>query len=339
MQISLTILLFVTIIAFFASWGLTALLRKRLLAKAIMDVPNERSMHTLPVPRGGGLSVMATILAGLSFCLSQENLIPIGWLLAALGLLLCVSWIDDKKHVNPALRLVLHLVAASMGSLALGNNALLFGGLLPLWLDRAVMILGWGWFMNLYNFMDGIDGITGTQTICCAVGAGLLLSLSQVENVNFLLTLCALIVGSCLGFLMLNWHPAKIFLGDVGSVPLGFLIGFLLLKLATQGTATLLPSLLIPLYYIADSGITITRRLLRGEKVWQAHRQHFYQRATLGEGSPVPIVAWVLVTNIGLIACALLSRNDPWLGAGLGVGILLLLLAKMTHSARKASKL
>ncbi len=323
--------------AFALSWILTAWLRGRLVTKNIMDKPNERSMHKTPVPRGGGIAVMATIIAGMLFFVPSLPVMTILPLLGGLALLLAVSWADDKSHIHPAFRLALHLIAAVLGSLALPDGAMLCGGILPFWADRLIMILGWGWFMNLYNFMDGIDGITGTQTICCALGAGLFLSTTAIPGTPFLLALCALLVGACLGFLMLNWHPAKIFLGDVGSVPLGFLVGFLLLKIATMGTAYLLPALLIPLYYLADSGLTITKRLCQGKKIWQAHREHFYQRAALGEKSPVPVVLWILAANVGLGASAYLALNEAWLGGILGVTILVLLLAKMNHSARKAS--
>lgn len=323
------------LISFSLSFALTYLVRKRLLAKAVMDIPNERSMHKVPVPRGGGLAVMVVIILGLVLGILAQQLpwAPALFLLISLALLMIISWLDDKRGTGVKVRLVLHLTAATLGSFALGENALVFGSFLPFWLDRLVVIIGWAWFMNLYNFMDGIDGITGAQSISSALGALILfIAIGAADPSVYLLS--ALIMGSCLGFLMLNWHPAKIFLGDVGSVPLGFLIGFLLLKLAATGP--LIAAALIPLYYLADSGITITKRFLRGEKIWQAHRQHFYQVATVGEKNPIPVVLWIICANLGLIGAALLSLNAPWLGLCLGVVILLLLLAKMSHSARKA---
>lgn len=332
-------LILALLFALACSWMLTKRLHTILLAKGILDIPNERSSHTMPIPRGGGLAVMGTIMIGLlgfALPLAFTNTLL---LIAALLLLLFISWIDDKKNVSAALRLLVHLIAATVGSFALGEHAVLFGGSLPFWIDRLLMILGWGWFMNLYNFMDGIDGMTSLESISCATGVGLLLTMIGTEDVMFSQTLCVLIIGACLGFLKLNWHPAKIFLGDSGSVPLGFLIGFLLLKLATIDVIHLLPAFLIALYYIADSGVTLAKRAIRGEKIWQAHRQHYYQGATAGEGSPIPVVIWILITNTGLIACAMVSIKFPWLGAGLGVGILLLLLAKLSHSARKVHRL
>jgi UDP-N-acetylmuramyl pentapeptide phosphotransferase/UDP-N-acetylglucosamine-1-phosphate transferase len=325
-------------LSFALSWLLTSRLRVYLLAKGVLDIPNERSSHAVPIPRGAGLAVIMTIILGLLVSSAEALNLSTLLILLSLTLLLAVSWIDDKRSLSPTLRLGIHLLAATIGSFALGERATLFGDTLPFLVDRVLMIIGWAWFMNLYNFMDGVDGITGSQTVCCTAGVFLLLASVAPEQAATSQNLCALMIGSCLGFLMLNWHPAKIFLGDSGSVPLGFLVAFLLLKLATLDVAYLLPAFLIPLFYIADSGITLTKRALRKEKIWQAHRQHYYQGATAGEGTPVPIVLWLIIANIGLISCAFLSIKSPWLGAGLGVGILLLLLAKMSHSARKVHR-
>jgi len=324
------------LLAFAASWTLTKYVRQKLLARAVMDIPNERSMHTVPVPRGGGLAVMIVIVLGLivSLFVPATNVPATLLVLSGIALLMLVSWLDDRKGMGVRIRLGAHVLAAVLGSLALGDNAMALGGLLPFWLDRTLVILGWAWFMNLYNFMDGIDGITCVESLSCAGGVLLLVyMIREPHAVSDLVP--ALIMGSCLGFLMLNWHPAKIFLGDVGSVPLGFLIGFLLLQLACAGHPV--AALLIPLYYLADSGITILKRLARGEKIWKAHREHFYQRATVGQKTPVPVVLWIVLTNIGLIVSAALAVNAPWLGLGLGVGMVILLLAKMSHSARKAA--
>lgn len=325
-------LFFIFFSALCLAWSMTIRLRRRLVAKAIMDIPNERSMHAAPVPRGGGLAVMGVIILWMLIFTTSIAATPTLILIGAMALLLLISWIDDKRGVNPALRLGLHLIAAAIGSVVLGPDATLFQNALPFWLDRTLMILGWGWFMNLTNFMDGIDGITATQTSLNAAAIGAFAFLFLPEPL-FLVTLAALTCGAVLGFAKLNWHPAQIFLGDAGSVPLGFLIGFMLLSLATKGY--LVPALLIPLYYLADSGITITRRALARKKIWQAHREHFYQRATQGEGSPLPIVIWIAIANIGLAACALVAAQNTWLGAGLGVGILSLLLARLSLSSRK----
>ena len=140
-------------------------------------------------------------------------------------------------------------------------------------------------------------------------------------------TLTLLLTGACLGFLALNWHPAKIFLGDVGSVPLGYLTGFLLISLAVKGC--LAAAVILPLYYLADSGITLLRRLMKGEKIWQAHRRHFYQQAALALGRHDRVVYRIIIANIGLIAAALLSLTNPWAGVVTGILIVAILLVAL----------
>jgi UDP-N-acetylmuramyl pentapeptide phosphotransferase/UDP-N-acetylglucosamine-1-phosphate transferase len=139
--------------------------------------------------------------------------------------------------------------------------------------------------------------------------------------------LATILIGACLGFLAYNWHPAKIFLGDVGSVPLGYLAGFLLLVLALEGHWQ--PALIIPAYYLADSGITITRRALRGEKFWQSHRQHFYQRAAQRVGRHDKVVIWLIVANIALIVAALIAEINALAGTAMAVVVVVILLRKM----------
>jgi UDP-N-acetylmuramyl pentapeptide phosphotransferase/UDP-N-acetylglucosamine-1-phosphate transferase len=320
-------LLFFILTAMAASALLTALVRKILIKRQMMDIPNERSMHKTPVPRGGGLAIVIVILAGLFF------FYPNIYLLGGALLLAILSLIDDRKGLKASVRLFFHLVAAIIGLFALGHKNLLFGGVLPVWIDHTLLVLGWAWFMNLYNFMDGIDGITGTHTIATASALMIVTASTRMDIPFGDYYLIAFIIGACSGFLFYNWPPAKIFMGDVGSVPLGFLMGYLFLRLACDGH--LLPALIIPLYYLADSGITLVRRTLRREKFWQAHRQHFYQRATLGEGSPKKVLLCILVANIGLVFASETALSYPWLGTSLGVGIVLALLARLNQSARK----
>ncbi|MBT5752563.1 MAG: UDP-N-acetylmuramyl pentapeptide phosphotransferase, partial [Rhodospirillaceae bacterium] len=164
---------------------------------------------------------------------------------------------------------------------------------------------------NLFNFMDGIDGITGIEA--STIGAGLfLLALFSGTDPGigiFGLTITA----AALGFLWWNWPPARIFIGDVGSAPLGFLLGWLLLGLAISGAWA--AALILPLAYLTDATWTLLRRLIRGEKVWQAHAQHFYQRA-LGLGMRHSDVArFFLITDLGLVALALASTAKSFPGA------------------------
>jgi UDP-N-acetylmuramyl pentapeptide phosphotransferase/UDP-N-acetylglucosamine-1-phosphate transferase len=323
-------------LTFFAGFicclGLTERMRIFLLKRAMLDIPNFRSAHKMPVPRGGGIAFLVILVPGLMIAATMHNEdVSYAGLIAAIILLASVSWLDDRHGIHPAIRLSLHVLAAWLGSLSFSSHDMLFNGHLPLWCDRVLMIVGWAWFINLYNFMDGIDGITCMETIALAAGAGLLFTATGMDN-PFVSTLCLLLISVSLGFLALNWYPARIFMGDVGSVPLGFLSGFVLLVLAVKGHP--ISALILPLYYLADSGITITKRALRGEKIWQAHCQHFYQIAAAGVGRHEIVVYRILVADIGLIAAAVVAVTNPGLGLIMAialVGILLHELDKLSH--------
>lgn len=314
-------------VSFVLTVMLTEKCREFLLKRSMLDCPNERSSHTTPVPRGGGWALMAVLIPGILVTgLLQKNLTHIVPLLISLALLILVSWQDDRKSISALMRLGVHLLAATIGSLIFVPTETLFGNLLPFWLDRAVMIIGWAWFMNLYNFMDGIDGITSCETIAIAAGICLVMMIFGMND-PFVSTLTLILTGVCLGFLVFNWYPAKIFLGDVGSVPLGFITGYMLLAIAMKGF--LIPALILPLYYLADSGITIIKRALRREKIWQAHRQHFYQKAAAAMGRHNRVVGWIIVANIGLIAASILSVACPFYGLSAAIVLVALLLGKM----------
>ncbi|MDE2029715.1 MAG: glycosyltransferase family 4 protein [Alphaproteobacteria bacterium] len=328
--------IFIFISSFALALGLTSLVKRILLEHTVLDVPNNRSSHKIPLPRGGGLALLAIIiptLIGAAFVIDDN--MRHAWLIAAVFLLAIVSWLDDCGHVSIRVRLGTHIIAAFLGSLSFTPQEMLWGGAIPFWLDRASMILGWVWFVNLYNFMDGIDGITGTETITITTGVYLVMLLTGVND-QFAESTTLILAGVCLGFLFHNWHPAKIFLGDVGSIPLGYLSGFCLLSLAVTrqgGGGNLASAIILPLYYLADSGITIAKRALHHEKIWQAHREHFYQRAALAAGRHDQVVIWVAIANLGLIVASLGSIFFPWEGLGLGVLIVAALLRKLQKYA------
>ena len=319
------------LVSFVLSLALTSLVKRALLQRALLDIPNDRSSHKIPVPRGGGwalLIILLPTLLGAALYIDQDAR-HLG-LIAAIILLAGVSWLDDSQGVSPAMRLSLHLTAACLGSLCFAPTEMLFGGALPFWLDRTLLIVGWAWFINLYNFMDGIDGITATETISITTGLCLVMNAAGMND-PFIGFLALILTGCCLGFLAYNWHPAQIFLGDVGSVPLGFLIGFGLLSLAVNGH--LIAALILPLYYLADSGITITKRAFRGEKVWQAHREHFYQHAAQEVGRHDKVVVWIALANIALIAAAIGAISYAWAALTASILIVAILLRKMHKTA------
>lgn len=277
----------------------------------IMDNPNERSSHTVPQFRGGGWGVMVPfllLLAVAAWLSGQWQ--QCAWVAGGIVLLMTVSWLDDTRGASAKLRLLAQVGAVVLGYQALPDG-LILQGLLPGWAEAVLVGIGWVWFCNLYNFMDGIDGITGTQT--AFIGAGVVI-VTVVAGLPDMLSplLAAALLGGGLGFLVWNWHPSKLFMGDIGSVPLGFVLGFLLLTLAAQGQ--LVAALIIPLYYLGDATFTILKRTAQRKKIWEAHREHFYQQAIPSPGRDHNIVMrYIIVCNVALLGCAYVALDKGWL--------------------------
>jgi UDP-N-acetylmuramyl pentapeptide phosphotransferase/UDP-N-acetylglucosamine-1-phosphate transferase len=253
-------------------------------------------------------------------------------LLAGMAVLALISWLDDLMDLSATLRFSVHILVVAAALTLLPDDAQIFQGLLPPLLDRIAAGLLWIWFINLYNFMDGIDGITGVETI--AIGLGLFaLSLLLPDLLGLQGWLGLIAAAAALGFLLWNWHPARIFLGDVGSVPLGFFLGWLLLETAAAGQWP--AALILPLYYLADATLTLLRRAARGEKVWRAHREHFYQRPALHGLPHDKIVLPIAAANILLVGMALFTVDGAVLPALLGALLVVtLLLAWLARAGR-----
>jgi UDP-N-acetylmuramyl pentapeptide phosphotransferase/UDP-N-acetylglucosamine-1-phosphate transferase len=254
---------------------------------------------------------------------ARTESVPSGVFGIVLGavLLAAVSWLDDLRGLSPVARLLAQAAAVLIGVFVLS------GPQEPLHL--AAIGLVWIWWINLFNFMDGIDGLAGSEA--AAIAAGLLLFASVEAGADLALrTLAAALTGAAIGFLVWNWSPAKIFLGDVGSVPLGYILGFLLLDLAVRGYWKI--ALILPLYFLADATITLVRRLLRGERFWQAHREHFYQQAVRRGLGHAAVAKRVIAADLVLIACGWAAENG-WTATALAasaatVAILLMALAR-----------
>lgn len=296
--------------AFLVWWGIRLVL-PLLERLRVVDHPNERSSHETAKPRGAGFVVLTVLLLAWTVLalLPTETthglwIAPGLWIAMAGALVLgAVSWLDDLRGLPPLPRLLVQAGAVSAVLWFWPSGLLVFQGLLPLGLDRLATGLLWLWFVNLYNFMDGIDGITGVET--ASIGFGLFL-VALIAGWSLSGTVMPLLfVAAMLGFLPWNWEPSKIFLGDVGSVPLGYLLGWLLLLAAAQGQWA--AALILPAYYLADASWTLGRRALRGARVWQAHREHLYQRAVRGGRSHAAVCLIVLAGNLGLIAAAVLA--------------------------------
>lgn len=281
-------------------------LMRPLLAR-VVDTPNHRSLHATPTPRGAGVAVMVVALTVLSLWAFYMGDVPRSFLpmLAGAALLALVSFADDVGDLNPATRLFAQAVAVALAAGFLPVDAMLFQGFLPFWADRFILVFGWMWFLNLYNFMDGVDGITGAQTVHIGLS---LVALSFFATLPLWLPLTgAVLAGVALGFLVWNWHPARLFLGDVGSVPLGYIAGYALIWLAITGYP--LAAFLVALYYLFDAGFTLLHRLANGHKPWQAHRSHGYQRAVQSGLSPQQVVALIIGVNGILLVAALATTQ------------------------------
>tara|TARA_R110002110_G_scaffold415612_3_gene651877 strand:+ start:72486 stop:73511 length:1026 start_codon:yes stop_codon:yes gene_type:complete len=299
-----------------ASAAFVGLVRVQLLRHDILDRPNARSSHAAPTPRGGGLGVLAALLPvwiAIPFFLpAASNTTTTLWLIPlAAGLLAGVSWIDDLMTLGPLPRLGAQFAAALAGAFLI--EGAVFQGLLPGPLDTIVAAIGWVWFVNLFNFMDGIDGISGVEAL--AIGIGLLLiGAVGTSPLDASHGQALAIAAAAFGFLIWNWPPARIFLGDSGSVPLGYLLGWLLLSLAASGEWQ--ATVILPLYYLADATITLFRRIARGEKFWHAHRDHYYQAAIKRGMSHARVSSAVAVVNLLLVGLALASvlaaPETPW---------------------------
>ena len=288
-------------------WFATGVLIPILRRRDMLDYPNERSSHTTPTPRGGGIAVTGSILLAW-IVLSKAGLVAssIIGIAAATSLLAVVSWIDDLRGLSPVLRLVAQAIAVTIGIMTLpeaqGEPAISAGPALYF----AIAGLLWIWWINLFNFMDGIDGLAVSEAT--VIGGGLLLFAVVGTGADpMTAALAAGIGGAAVGFLAWNWSPARIFLGDVGSIPLGYLSGFLLLDLTTRGHWRI--ALILPLYFLADATVTLLLRLLRGERVWEPHRQHFYQRAVRNGLTHAAVVKRVLAANFLLIGCGWAAEN------------------------------
>ncbi|WP_316168482.1 MULTISPECIES: glycosyl transferase [unclassified Bradyrhizobium] len=273
-----------------------------LLQRYALARPNARSSHKVPTPQGAGIAVIAaTLLIGGGYALTT-GAAPLALLFAATPLIALVGLVDDIRPIPVLPRLILQAIAVGLVVLAAPSELRLVPAL-PLALERALLLIAGLWFVNLVNFMDGLDLMTVAEAvpITAALTALGVLGLLPLPAALIAAALC----GALLGFAPFNRPVAKVFLGDVGSLPIGLLLGWCLLELAWCGH--IVAALLLPLYYLADATLTLLRRMLRGEPFWAAHRTHFYQRATDNGFTVARVVGEVFLLNLVLAALAGLS--------------------------------
>ena len=296
----------ILLLAAAASYLLNRLLLP-LLAHYFPASPNARSSHAVTTAQGGGIAVVAAVfLAMLAMALvpvvDQRALVALWPVAAGVALLAVTGACDDRVHLRVAPRFVLQFAAIALALAALPADARVVP-LLPWWIERAALLLAGVYLVNVVNFMDGLDWMTVAELVPVTAALWLAAWLGILSPADGALAIA--VAGAMVGFAPFNRPVATLFLGDVGSLPLGLLLFWLLLRLAAEGH--LVAALLLPLYYVADATVTLVRRLARGENVLRAHRTHFYQRATDLGFSVTDVVARVFVVNAILAGLALRS--------------------------------
>jgi Fuc2NAc and GlcNAc transferase len=294
------------IAAFLIAWFATGIVRGHALRNAILDIPNQRSSHAVPTPRGGGLAIVAAHLAALTALrmlghLSGAESIA---LVGGGGAVAFVGFLDDRRSVAASVRFIVHVAAAIIVVWLIGGvpiSGVTDIGRAP-WIGQLVGIVGITWAINLFNFMDGIDGIAGAEAAFVSLAAGVMIFVMSAD-VGLVGAFGALGMAS-LGFLVWNWPPARIFLGDVGSGFLGFMLAALALLVSHRISMTVYVWPILGGVFLVDASVTLIRRMLRGDRWYEAHRAHAYQHLAMDWGGHFPVTLFVCAVNV----CWLL----PW---------------------------
>jgi Fuc2NAc and GlcNAc transferase len=304
---------------------LTGLLRRYALVSSLMDVPNARSSHKLPTPRGGGLAIVIVFLAALPV-LSVTGLLAteVMWAIFGAGAWVAlVGFLDDHRHIAARWRLLAHFTGATWGLFWLGGMPpfTFFGYSFDLgWVGQILGIIYLVWLLNLYNFMDGIDGLASIEAITVCLGGALLYLLGSDAIGQWVAPV--LLASAAAGFLIWNFPPARIFMGDAGSGFLGIVLGLFSIQAAWITPQFFWSWLILLGVFIVDATWTLLHRFLRGEKIYEAHCSHAYQYASRYYGSHKAVTLVIGVINV----CWLIPLS-LWVGlAGLN-GLLGLMLA------------
>jgi Fuc2NAc and GlcNAc transferase len=271
---------------------LTGVLRRYALSRSLLDIPNERSSHSVPTPRGGGVAIVLIFLSGLPL-LAIAGALPTALLWGLLGAgagVALIGFLDDHGHIAARWRLLAHFLAAGWALICLGglpaltvDGFTLEMGLLGHLLAAVYLV----WMLNLYNFMDGIDGIAGIEAMTVCLGGVLLYALASPGGFAWAVPL--LLLSAVAGFLFWNYPPAKIFMGDAGSGFLGLVLGVLSLQAAWVAPELFWGWVILLGTFIVDATVTLLRRVRRGDKFYEAHRSHAYQYASRRYGAHKPI--------------------------------------------------
>jgi UDP-N-acetylmuramyl pentapeptide phosphotransferase/UDP-N-acetylglucosamine-1-phosphate transferase len=291
-------------------WGLTGIVLYVVRQSQHRAMPSSRGLHKVPTPVGGGLGLISAAL--IMWALSQWPLLAeMVRIVAAIFALAALSWLDDRRPLPPAIRFAAQalVIVATLWWLPMQQRLL---PVVPLGVERCAIAIGWLWMLNLTNFMDGIDGLAGIEAVSVGLGYAVCATLFVHDTavVAQLPDLALFVAAASIGYLVWNWAPAQIFMGDVGSIPLGFLFGLLMFDLSERGDWA--AAIILPLYFIADATTTLLDRIRRGIRPWHAHREHAYQHAVLAGMSHAEVSLHVGTLNVALGALAVLSHGRPW---------------------------
>ena len=294
------LIIWVILATFLISFLLTGYMRHYALKKNIIDNPNERSSHTVPTPRGGGVSIVITFLLVLvGLMISHQLQLTTGLILVAAGLGVAVlGFLDDHGHINSMLRLAIHFLIAIGAVSFLGgfSDVTLFNGSLHFgWFANIIAILFLVWLLNLYNFMDGINGIASVEAITTLLSLAFIYLLLDTQLSSELLFIFA---ASVFGFVLWNFPKARIFMGDAGSGFLGLILGILALISLKTDPALFCAWIICLGVFIVDATFTLIRRVINGHKMYDAHRSHAYQYASRKYNSHTTVTIGVLLINI-----------------------------------------
>ena len=284
------------------TWAIRPLMLRHALAR-----PNARSSHRIPTPQGAGIAVIvATLIAAIAVvALAGTSAMKIPAIVFGATLFIAAVGLADDVHSIPVLPRLLLQAAAVAAIVFTAPESLQIVDTFPLWIERGLVLLAGLWFVNLVNFMDGLDLMTAAEAVPISAAIALLGWLGEVPATTTIVA--AALCGALIGFAPFNRPVAKIFLGDVGSLPIGLLLGWCLLQLAWH--QQLAACVLLPLYYLTDATVTLVRRMMKREPFWAAHRSHYYQRATDNGFTVWQVVSEVFALNVVLAALAIASTR------------------------------
>lgn len=323
--ISLSLIAFITALV---SWCLVQRLVIMLSKLQIVDTPNERSLHQGVVPRGGGLAiVLLVMLATIVMAIITARYAFFSAMLISLVAWSGLSWLDDQFTLSPYRRWLVQCVIAVLTVMAFGTVEIVQLSndhylILP-FIGVVLSIVGVLWLSNLYNFMDGMDGLAASQSI---IAGGTLSFWFWQYGDQGIAIICLVLAAASYGFLLWNWRPAKIFMGDVGSITIGAFFSTLLLIAVSRYSMPVMSFIILFGVFVADASITIIKRSIKREKIWLPHRSHYYQRlARLGFSHSKIVIGLIILMSISsLIATiTLIYRDTIVLGIVIEVTILL----------------